>query len=296
MSIVKGARNLDSGEEVLRLGADAEGAGARGPGEAIPDSVERRHARVAAVAEDSPTSSSSTTTSRSTAQTRRAQAAARALGQGRRRHREVTLSNTSNERTPSMKSFWTFLALGLVPAVAHAQLNMYCSSPNTAWCQGMAVGFEKATGTKVAVVQKATGEMLAQIKAERANPKGDIWWAGAADNYLQAAEEGLLEEYRSPNVAPALRLGAAHHRDLEESRRRRLRRHPLARLQHRDRREEEAAGAEVLEGPHQSRAQGRGHARQSELVGHGVSHARVAGAGHGRGRGVPLHGGRSTRT
>ena len=43
--------------------------------------------------------------------------------------------------------------------------------------------------------------MLAQIKAERANPKGDIWWAGAADNYLQAAEEGLLEEYRSPNVA-----------------------------------------------------------------------------------------------
>ena len=65
----------------------------------------------------------------------------------------------------------------------------------------MAVGFEKATGTKVAVVQKATGEMLAQIKAERANPKGDIWWAGAADNYLQAAEEGLLEEYRSPNVA-----------------------------------------------------------------------------------------------
>lgn len=84
---------------------------------------------------------------------------------------------------------------------AAAQLNMYCSSPNTAWCQGMAVGFEKATGTRVAVVQKATGEMLAQIKAERANPKGDVWWAGPADSYLQAAEEGLLEEYRSPNVA-----------------------------------------------------------------------------------------------
>lgn len=88
-----------------------------------------------------------------------------------------------------------------LPALAHAQLNMYCSSPNTAWCQGMAVGFEKATGTKVAVVQKATGEMLAQIKAEKANPKGDIWWAGPADSYLQAAEDGLLEEYRSPNIA-----------------------------------------------------------------------------------------------
>ena len=90
--------------------------------------------------------------------------------------------------------------LALLPALAHAQLNLYCSSPNTAWCQGMAVGFEKASGVKVAVVQKATGEMLAQVKAERANPKGDVWWAGAADNYLQAAEDGLLEEYRSPNV------------------------------------------------------------------------------------------------
>jgi iron(III) transport system substrate-binding protein len=87
-----------------------------------------------------------------------------------------------------------------LPAAAQGSLNLYCSSPNTAWCQGMAVGFEKATGTKVAVIQKATGEMLAQIKAERANPRGDVWWAGPGDSYLQAAEEGLLEEYRSPNI------------------------------------------------------------------------------------------------
>src|SRR3982751_5768638 len=90
------------------------------------------------------------------------------------------------------------ILLAALPAAG--QLNLYCSSPNTAWCQGMAVGFEKTSGIKVAVVQKATGEMLAQVKAEKANPKGDIWWAGAADNYLQAAEEGLLDEYRSPNV------------------------------------------------------------------------------------------------
>jgi iron(III) transport system substrate-binding protein len=94
-----------------------------------------------------------------------------------------------------------FAALAAAPALAQGQLNLYCSSPNTAWCQGMAVGFERATGTRVAVVQKATGEMLAQVKAERANPRGDIWWAGAADSYLQAGEEGLLETYRSPNVA-----------------------------------------------------------------------------------------------
>jgi iron(III) transport system substrate-binding protein len=99
-----------------------------------------------------------------------------------------------------MNHRWLLVALAPFALPAHADLSLYCSSPNTAWCQGMAVGFEKASGIKVAVVQKATGEMLAQVKAERANPKGDVWWAGAADNYLQAAEEGLLEEYRSPNV------------------------------------------------------------------------------------------------
>lgn len=93
-----------------------------------------------------------------------------------------------------------FAGAMLVTEPAAARLNMYCSSPNTSWCQGMAVGFEKATGIRVAVVQKATGEMLAQVKAEKANPKGDIWWAGPGDAYLQAAEEGLLETYRSPNL------------------------------------------------------------------------------------------------
>jgi iron(III) transport system substrate-binding protein len=92
------------------------------------------------------------------------------------------------------------LTIAAVPSLALAQLNLYCSSPNTAWCQGMANGFEKATGTQVSVIQKATGEMFAQIKAERANPKGDVWWAGPADSYLQAADDGLLEEYRSANI------------------------------------------------------------------------------------------------
>ncbi len=92
------------------------------------------------------------------------------------------------------------LALFLVPSLGQAQLNLYCSSPNTAWCQGMAIGFEKASGIQVSVIQKATGEMFAQIKAERANPKGDVWWAGPADSYLQAADDGLLEEYRSVNL------------------------------------------------------------------------------------------------
>jgi len=83
---------------------------------------------------------------------------------------------------------------------AQGTLAMYCSSPSTAWCQGMAIGFERATGVKVSVTQKATGELFAQIKAEGGNPRGDIWWAGPGDAFLQAAEEGLLETYKSPNL------------------------------------------------------------------------------------------------
>jgi iron(III) transport system substrate-binding protein len=85
-------------------------------------------------------------------------------------------------------------------AVAQGTLAMYCSSPDTAWCQGMAIGFEKTTGIKVSVIQKATGELFAQVKAEANSPKGDIWWAGPGDAFLQAAEEGLLETYKSPNL------------------------------------------------------------------------------------------------
>lgn len=86
------------------------------------------------------------------------------------------------------------------PAFAQGQLNLYCSFPDAAWCQAMATGFQKASGTRVNVSQKATGEMLAQIKAEAANPKGDVWWAGPGDSFLQAGEEGLLDVYKSPNL------------------------------------------------------------------------------------------------
>src|SRR5579862_6120733 len=94
---------------------------------------------------------------------------------------------------------WTWSAAAQGSA-GQGSLAIYCSSPNTAWCQQMAVEFDKATGVKTTVTQKATGELFAQVKAEAANPKGDLWWAGPGDAFLQAAEEGLLETYRSPNL------------------------------------------------------------------------------------------------
>src|SRR5688572_6184193 len=82
-------------------------------------------------------------------------------------------------------------------AKADGNLTVYCS-PQEEWCQLMVNEFQKATGITVSMTRKSSGETYAQIKAEAANPKGDIWWGGTGDPHLQAAEEDLTVAYDSP--------------------------------------------------------------------------------------------------
>jgi len=102
--------------------------------------------------------------------------------------------------------FLTFAAGAAVLLAAPAgvraagELTLYCS-PQIEWCQAMVTAFEKKTGIKVAMTRKSSGETFAQIKAEASNPKGDVWWGGTGDPHLQAAEEGLTQEYKSPMLA-----------------------------------------------------------------------------------------------
>ncbi len=84
-------------------------------------------------------------------------------------------------------------------AAAQGELVVYCTVQEE-WCRPMMAAFEKATGIKVLMTRKSAGEFYAQIKAEAANPRGDIWWGGTGDPHLQAAEEGLLEAYKSPKM------------------------------------------------------------------------------------------------
>jgi iron(III) transport system substrate-binding protein len=92
------------------------------------------------------------------------------------------------------------LALAVpLSALAQGELVVYCTVQEE-WCRPMVQAFEKATGIKVSMTRKSSGEFYAQIKAEAANPKGDIWWGGTGDPHLQAAEEGLTEPYKSPNM------------------------------------------------------------------------------------------------
>ena len=100
-----------------------------------------------------------------------------------------------------IRSVFAALVLCSAPLASFAQgeLVVYCSAQEE-WCRTMSAAFEKATGVNVLMTRKSSGETYAQIKAESANPKGDIWWGGTGDPHLQAAEEGLTDPYVSPKL------------------------------------------------------------------------------------------------
>jgi iron(III) transport system substrate-binding protein len=93
------------------------------------------------------------------------------------------------------------LALAGAAGVARAegQLNMICSVQDE-WCSLIGTTFSRSTGIKVNVLKRGSGEALAQLIAERANPKTDVWFGGTGDPHLQAAEQGLTQEYKSPSL------------------------------------------------------------------------------------------------
>ncbi len=134
------------------------------------------------------------------------------------------------------------------PASAQGVLNVYCSV-QVEWCTLIANEFQKATGVKVSMTQKGSGETIAQLKAEAQNPKGDVWFGGTGDPHLQAAEENLTEVYKSPKMSELHPWASqAEHRFGRQDRRHLCRRAGL-RLQHRTAGQEEREGAGLLGRP-----------------------------------------------
>ncbi len=59
--------------------------------------------------------------------------------------------------------------------------------------------FSKETGVKAEAVRMSSGEILGRLRAEKENPKASVWFGGPADAFVQANEDGLLENYVSDN-------------------------------------------------------------------------------------------------
>lgn len=107
---------------------------------------------------------------------------------------------------PRVAGSWARIAATAVliaAAPADGALSVYCTHDPDA-CDLAAQTFTRETGIAVAMVRKPTGEVFAQLRAERDNPKSDVWYGGTFDSFLQGAAEGLFAPYRSP------RLGELH--------------------------------------------------------------------------------------
>lgn len=88
---------------------------------------------------------------------------------------------------------------GAAQAQDGGQLNVICSV-QAEWCNMLQTVFARTTGIKVNMSLKGSGEALAQLVAEKANPKTDVWFGGTGDPHLQAAEQDLTLEYKSPSL------------------------------------------------------------------------------------------------
>jgi iron(III) transport system substrate-binding protein len=79
--------------------------------------------------------------------------------------------------------------------LAAPSLTVLCGV-DEAWCAAMKKAYEAKTGLEVSVTRRSTGDILNQIRAEKAAPTVDVWWGGTGDTHLQAGSENLLEPYQ----------------------------------------------------------------------------------------------------
>lgn len=69
------------------------------------------------------------------------------------------------------------------------------------WCKVMTDAFTAETGIKASFVRLSSGETVARLAAAKNSPEFDVWHGGPADGYGAAADQGLIEAYKSPNAA-----------------------------------------------------------------------------------------------
>lgn len=85
----------------------------------------------------------------------------------------------------------------LTSAASAAELNLICSA-DVVICETLTTAFEAGHDIDLNMVRLSSGEAYAKIRAEGRNPQTDIWWGGTGDPHLQAAQDGLTAEYKSP--------------------------------------------------------------------------------------------------
>jgi iron(III) transport system substrate-binding protein len=97
-------------------------------------------------------------------------------------------------------AFAATIAVVLAAPASAQEVTVLCNF-EVDWCEALKAAYEKTTGEKAVFIRRTDGESLAQIRAERSNPRADVYHAAEAASAKQLASEGLLEAYKSPRVA-----------------------------------------------------------------------------------------------
>jgi iron(III) transport system substrate-binding protein len=85
-------------------------------------------------------------------------------------------------------------------AAAQADITVYSASP-AGLIDSLSKGFTAKTGVKVNVYQATTGQIMARIESEAANPVVDVLISASWDTANDFAKRGWLVDYTSPNAA-----------------------------------------------------------------------------------------------
>lgn len=98
----------------------------------------------------------------------------------------------------------TLLAFGLTAVAtttfAQNSITVYTAGP-AGLAKSLAQEFEASSGIKVNVFQATTGQVMARLEAERANPQADVLISASWDTAVDLKKRGDLLAYTSPNAA-----------------------------------------------------------------------------------------------
>jgi iron(III) transport system substrate-binding protein len=104
-----------------------------------------------------------------------------------------------------------FLLAGFSTSFAAGKVLHIYEAFDTAEAKYYIDAFEKETGIEVVFVRMSSGEVLARVEAEAANPQATVWHAGSNTSHINAASKGLLAPYK-PNTDFPL-TGQLHAKD-----------------------------------------------------------------------------------
>ncbi len=86
------------------------------------------------------------------------------------------------------------------PAAEAPQTNVYSIWPEP-YIAPLFEQFTKETGIRIKWIRQSSGQILAKVLAEKANPQADVMFGGPAETFIPAIQAGVLEPYAAPSAA-----------------------------------------------------------------------------------------------